>query len=560
MNEIFQNITLIILIIIPTPLLLLKIWDKIFIDTKVHDLKTICLGANRTLLKNYYQIKSIYFDNFTIKIKNNNKYEITDRKEPLKKLQSFSISQNEIIEIMAFTTNIATFKKLNQLEEAVISFFNKNSLSKSLIERKYREIDRVEENNLSKISSKIVKKNETNEIFAFSKGNPYKILEKCTRIIINGKKEEITPNIRHKLKKQISKLNKNGKKVISYAFRPLPLKKLDKYTSEFTEKEMIFLGFIAVKKPLNRESEVLIKKLKEKGLRILLITQLNEKNAVAIAKELNIINQKHFEAITGDYFKTLNEQKKEKIMKEKDKDYIFCEIKGKEKNEIISRLNTINEKVLWINKKYSLENTLKKIDQELIFKKNKLLKNYLSLFFRPILLLLLILSFIFNIQFPLHPISLLILDILIVFPQIIIFRKETLNSSLSKIKIITDTIIFSILLSLGVFYFFKTRGITLSSSFNLDESLLKSISSFFIIFISLVKLLNIFNIINWKNSKNKFLLSLTIITIVLLTLISTPIIRDFISINLLDIKETILISSLLGIYLSTHFLRLSKNA
>ncbi len=307
MNQLINNLIVLALISLPTPIILLKIWDKIFLESKTKNLKTVCLGANKTLLKNFFQLKNIIFDNYSINIKaDQNKYEIINKKDQKEINEKFPLKDNEIIKTLAATTIFSSFKKTGKIEEAIVNFFNKNSLSKSLLEREFREIDKVEEEKNSKITTCIVKRTDTDEIFAFSKGNPYKIIEKCTRTLINGKKENISPGIRHKLKKQISKQNKKGKKVIGYAIRPLPLKKLDKYTSEFTEKELIFTGFITVKRPLNRESEFFIKRLKDKGLRVILLTQLKEKTAVALAKELNIINEKHFEAITGEYFQTLN--------------------------------------------------------------------------------------------------------------------------------------------------------------------------------------------------------------------------------------------------------------
>ncbi|MDX9970639.1 MAG: hypothetical protein RBS56_01900 [Candidatus Gracilibacteria bacterium] len=560
MNPTINNLIILALISLPTPIILLKIWDKIFTDTKTKNLKTVCLGANKTLLKNFFQLKNIIFDNYSINIKSDqNKYEIINRKEQKESNEKFPLKENEIIKTIAATTIFSSFKKTGKIEEAIVNFFNKNSLSKSLLEREYREIDKVIEDENSKITSSIVKKTNTEEIFAFSKGNPYRIIEKCTRILINGKKEPISPGIRHKLKKQVSKLNKKGKKVIGYAIRPLPLKKLDKYTSEFTEKEMIFTGFIAVKKPLNRESEFFIKRLKEKGLRVLLLTQLKEKTAVALAKELHIINEKHFEAITGEYFNTMTDQKKEKILKEKDKDFVFCEISGKLKNEIFAKLREMDEKPTWIDKKNTLEKTLKSFEKnERILENHKKVQN-LALNYRPALILISILALISNIPSPISIYGILLIDLIITFPLILIIREKRLIKTDEKTLLIKNSILKTLLLAIGLFWILKSTGFVINAEIEKTDFIILSASTLIFLFVVFTQILNIFYTFKKKSINIKYILLIIIYALTGIGLFKIPEISERFILSIPEIKEIVLILSLIGIYASLNYMTLKTN-
>lgn len=558
MNDTIQFITLALFTVFPNSLFLLGLFDKIFRDKKTDGLKTICLGANETLIKGYFQVKTILFDNLIININSDQKnLEIIDRKTNKELTQKGLLLENEYLKMIAATTNFCSNKKTAKIEEAILNIFNINKYNKDLIEKDFRKIDIINDEKEKKITTTIIRKNETEEIFAFSKGNPYKILELCTRIIQNNKKEIITPAIRHKLKKQISKLNKKGQKVIAFSIRPLPLKKLDVYTSEFTEKELIFIGFIGVERPLNTENEKFIEEAKSLGLKILLITQLKERTASAIASEMKIINKNHYEAISGEYFETLNEQKKEKIILEKEKDYIFCETNNKVKEEIIRTLEEKGQKPILINKKTTIEKTLENYKKNLTIKENLNKTIIYSISYKLIFLLILLIAGLLKLPSPYTLFTILYIDIIITLPIILYYREKKFEEPKSKtFKIIASQFITqSLLLGIMFFWVFKSYGYDLFMNINQTDNINLKISEILLLWFSFTQFINIFFTFDKKEKHN--LINYTWLILIILSLL--PIlffsdIKGFFQIDNISVTELILILSCLGIYTTSNYI------
>lgn len=131
----------------------------------------------------------------------------------------------------------------------------------------------------------------------FTKGAPDVVLKKCTHILENG---EIV-NLDEEKKKKVNDANlemaSKALRVLSLAIR-LYDDKPNSFDSKELEKDMVFIGLTGMIDPVRPEAKEAVWECRQAGIRPIMITGDQLDTAVAIAKELEIIESED-EAILG---------------------------------------------------------------------------------------------------------------------------------------------------------------------------------------------------------------------------------------------------------------------
>lgn len=131
----------------------------------------------------------------------------------------------------------------------------------------------------------------------FTKGAPDVVLKKCTHILENG---EIV-NLDEEKKKKVNDVNlemaSKALRVLSLAIR-LYDDKPNSFDSKELEKDMVFVGLTGMIDPVRPEAKEAVQECRQAGIRPIMITGDQLDTAVAIAKELEIIESED-EAILG---------------------------------------------------------------------------------------------------------------------------------------------------------------------------------------------------------------------------------------------------------------------
>ena len=351
---ILEQTALLILAITPISYLIIKQIAKISApaDSKIAKTTTIITNLIGTLTKEHLEVDALLFNNYKATPK---------EKSDLIDIQDFTTQETISVEkvflkndhAVAFASIASTlchYQKLERIENVTNQFFTKCGFLEETIKNEYAKIEEIPTNTEKKISTIVALNTTTKEIFSFTKGNSKSVLDRCDRIIMNGKKVDLTTPMKSKIKARIKKLTKNGYKLIAFGYKALPLKRLDVYTEEFTETDMIFLGIVGFSSPLNMENKPDILTIKNLGIKTYILTTLPEKNAVPSGIELGIINPSYFEAISGPDLKDINDQKLSKMLENKEKDYVFTEITEPDKTRVINILKESGEQVTCITK------------------------------------------------------------------------------------------------------------------------------------------------------------------------------------------------------------------
>ena len=166
--------------ILPTSLILVRRLGQIM---SKHNLK---LGKTTIIIteipgiftQNELMIRTILHDKHKIIADDDSKmvsFENTEQKETLN-VEKESLKTNEFLKLMAISSNLCQYQKTKSLEHILINFFKECGFFHAQIIRAYEIIEIIPTSAEKKISTTVVMKHETKEIFSFSKGHPANIL------------------------------------------------------------------------------------------------------------------------------------------------------------------------------------------------------------------------------------------------------------------------------------------------------------------------------------------------------------------------------------------------
>lgn len=131
----------------------------------------------------------------------------------------------------------------------------------------------------------------------FTKGAPDVVLKKCTHILENGQIVNLDEEKKKKINDANLEMASKALRVLSLAIR-LYDDKPNSFDSKELEKDMVFVGLTGMIDPVRPEAKEAVQECRQAGIRPIMITGDQLDTAVAIAKELEIIESED-EAILG---------------------------------------------------------------------------------------------------------------------------------------------------------------------------------------------------------------------------------------------------------------------
>ncbi|MDR0899290.1 MAG: cation-transporting P-type ATPase, partial [Lactobacillaceae bacterium] len=147
------------------------------------------------------------------------------------------------------------------------------------------------------------------------KGAPDQLIERVSKIEVNGKTRAFTDDDRKTLLKINGDLAKQALRVLAFAYKTSKTVP-SKMTSDAVEKDLVFAGFVAMIDPERPEVAEAVKEAKEAGIRPLMITGDHRDTAAAIARRLGILDDNQGDEaviIGGDLEKMSDEEFASKV-------------------------------------------------------------------------------------------------------------------------------------------------------------------------------------------------------------------------------------------------------
>ncbi len=147
--------------------------------------------------------------------------------------------------------------------------------------------------------------------FAYSKGAPEIILDACSRIMINGKDRQMTEKDREQVLDAARSMAGDALRVLGLAYQPIPEKPERK---EDAERGMVFVGLAGMIDPPRPEAKEAINLCHQAGIKSVMITGDHKVTAMAVAKELGILN--NGKALTGAELDKISDEDFQKIVED----------------------------------------------------------------------------------------------------------------------------------------------------------------------------------------------------------------------------------------------------
>jgi len=211
--------------------------------------------------------------------------------------------------------NKNTLSTVNEKKESC-SFVN------NYIHSQYEKLITLEFSRDRKSMSVLAKSKVDGSTDLFVKGAPEQILERCSSIHTEQSGVvPLSPSIKSLISKKINEWAEDGLRILAFAVvknSPLnPNAKIDPKSFVNYESNMTFVGLTGMMDPPRKEVLDSIRKCKEAGIRVIVITGDNKKTAESICKQIGIfesdedISKKSF---TGREFDEMSEEEKKRVV------------------------------------------------------------------------------------------------------------------------------------------------------------------------------------------------------------------------------------------------------
>lgn len=293
----------------------------------------ICSDKTGTLTKNEMMVKKVYINGKNYNVEGsgydieghiiNEKEEPVEMDEYLKKFLQVSMYCNNAI---------VNLKKGSMKKPEVIGDPTEISLKilglKEGIDPEFKEVYEIPFDSKRKMMTTVTEID--NELFALTKGAPDVLLERIGSVIYNGDKKPIS-EIKDIILAKNEEFAKQALRVLGIAYKPIN----KDYEADHLEEDLILLGLVGIIDPARDEVKKSLNQAKSAGIRTIMITGDHQITAVAIAKEIGLIDKE--KAITGYQ---LNEMSDEELKNElKDVD-VFARVTSEHKLRILKILKS----------------------------------------------------------------------------------------------------------------------------------------------------------------------------------------------------------------------------
>ncbi|KAH8603095.1 hypothetical protein B0O99DRAFT_657753 [Bisporella sp. PMI_857] len=202
------------------------------------------------------------------------------------------------------------------------------------------------------------------------KGAPEAIIDRCTQAVLgaNGKKFPMSRKISDLLLKEVVDYGNRGLRVIALAsvenIGSNPLLKKAKTTAEYSqlEQNLTFIGLVGMLDPPRPEVAGSIRKCKEAGIRVIVITGDNRNTAETICRQIGVFGENEDltgKSYTGREFDHLSESEQLAAAK---KACLFSRVEPSHKSKLVDLLQSIGEVVAMTGDGVNDAPALKKAD------------------------------------------------------------------------------------------------------------------------------------------------------------------------------------------------------
>ena len=265
----------------------------------------ICSDKTGTLTQNRMTVEKIFYNNETFDAKE--KYNNVDDHYAL--LLNSMILCND----SKMAQNGNEYKVTGDpTETALVDLGIKSNFMKTEIENSNKRVEEIPFDSERKLMTTVNKNG--NSLMVYTKGGVDELLARCSKILLDGTPVAITEAHKDYIRRVNEELATNALRVLAMAY-----KKIDSVPNKneiaTLENDLVFIGMVGMIDPARPEVKEAVHKCKTAGIRPVMITGDHKITAVAIAKQIGILNDGD-KAVTGAELEKMSDEELAKNVKD----------------------------------------------------------------------------------------------------------------------------------------------------------------------------------------------------------------------------------------------------
>lgn len=264
----------------------------------------ICSDKTGTLTQNKMTVEKIFYNNEIFGVEEK-RYNVDDH---LRLLMNSMILCNDT----KVTKDGEEFKLAGDpTETALVDLGIKLNMLKTTMDDENPRVEEIPFDSERKLMSTV---NNTNQgLFVYTKGGVDEILSKCSKIYLDNQEMTLSAENISYIKQVNEEMAKGALRVLAMAY-----KRVDKVPTRDEmnnlESELVYIGMVGMIDPARPEAKEAVEKCKTAGIKPVMITGDHKVTAMAIAKDIGILENES-EAITGSELEKMPQEELEKNVK-----------------------------------------------------------------------------------------------------------------------------------------------------------------------------------------------------------------------------------------------------
>lgn len=290
----------------------------------------ICSDKTGTLTQNKMTVVKLFFNNKLQKIEDIN---TNEENNELEKLVYISMLCND--------TKVDKENKLSgdPTETALIDMGFRLDFQPKVFETmpRIKEIPFDSERKLMTTVNKV----DDKKYVVYCKGGVDEIISVCSSYLLEGKIQNNLKECKSQIEQANNLMASSALRVLAMAYKEVDHEPTDDEMKSIIEQNLTFVGMCGMIDPPRQEAKDAVAKCKKAGIKTVMITGDHKITAVAIAKELGILENED-EAITGAM---LDKMTDEELEKEVERIKVYARVSPEHKVRIVKALQKNNEVV-----------------------------------------------------------------------------------------------------------------------------------------------------------------------------------------------------------------------
>jgi calcium-translocating P-type ATPase len=166
----------------------------------------------------------------------------------------------------------------------------------------------------------------------YCKGAPESVLPLCRHVLVDGNVQPLDVAARARVEQAQDEMANQGLRVLAFASRKLAAD----FDREGLEEGLVLAGLAGLEDPPRPEVPAAIRKCREAGIRVIMVTGDHPRTAAAIAREVGLVNSDHPTVITGEQLGRLSAIRLQAALDADD--IIFARVVADQKMRIVDAL------------------------------------------------------------------------------------------------------------------------------------------------------------------------------------------------------------------------------